>query len=137
VSSNSKRTRAKARARPDANARSLGRGGRIAFGRLRAEYGLTIATFARLLAVSPATAVAWEQGRSQPIAAARARLNKLRQVLKGLARVMRKEYIPRWLQNPNDACKEARASTPLDLLARGDYASIEQTIYFLEAGEPF
>jgi hypothetical protein len=87
--------------------------------------------------VSPAIAAAWEQGGGQPVAAARAKLNKVRQVMKDLARVMRKEYIPTWLENPNDACKEAGASTPLDLLARRNYASIEEMVYFLEAGEPF
>lgn len=76
-------------------------------------------------------------GEGKPDAAGRARLQKVGKVLKGLARVMRKGFIPTWLARPNDACREAGVRTPLDLLEQGDFGTVEQMIYFFEAGEPF
>ena|SRR5947209_6434956 len=111
--------------------------GVVEVGRLRAEYGLSASTLARLLQVSEATLAKWDGGKGQPDADALKRIERAGELLQGLARVMRAGFISTWLESPNDACKEAGGHTPLDLIQRGDYARIEQMIYFFEAGEPF
>jgi hypothetical protein len=54
-------------------------------------------------------------------------------IFHGLGRVMKKDFVVTWLNSPNDACERR---TPMDLLAEGDYETIEDIVYFLEAGEP-
>jgi transcriptional regulator with XRE-family HTH domain len=103
---------------------------------LRADYGLSRASFARMIGVSEVALRRWEEGTGQPDGAAVERFERVGRVLGGLARVMRKPFIPTWLEQPNDACKEVGAGTPLDLLERGDFAAVEDMIFYLESGVP-
>jgi len=100
---------------------------------LRDSYSLNGTTLARMLGVSEPTLTKWHKGSASLDAPAAARVKRLAGILTALARVMKKSFIPTWLTSPNDAC-EGRA--PADLLAQGDYESIEDIVYFLEAGEP-
>src|SRR5437870_12843461 len=84
---------------------------------LRDGYGLSRSTLARMLSVSEATLAKWEKGTAIPDDAVAAKLKRLADILAGLARVMKKRFIPTWLTSPNAAC-EGRA--PVDLLAQGD-----------------
>jgi hypothetical protein len=68
-----------------------------------------------------------------PDAARLASVRKRAGILEGLARVMKKGFILTWLITPNDACA---GRTPADLLAAGDFSTMEDLVYFLEAGEP-
>jgi DNA-binding transcriptional regulator YiaG len=105
--------------------------------RLRAGYGLDCSALARMLGTSEPLLERWQAGEEQPDTAARARIAKVEQLLKRLALVMRHDFIPTWLETPNDACKEAGARTPLDLMERGDYEQIEDMIFYFESGVPF
>jgi len=128
-----KRT-ASVKAVPPARGRRVNAAG---IGQLCRDYGLSRPILARMLGVPQATLAKWEWGADQPNAAGGQRIERVKDILKGFARVMRKDYLPTWVANPNDAAKEAGARTPLDLMEQGDYASIAQMIYFFEAGEPF
>jgi hypothetical protein len=99
----------------------------------RDGYRLDGATLARILGVSELTLARWLKGSGSLDAAAAARVKRLKGILPGLARVMKKSFIPTWLTSPNDACE---GRSPADLLAQGEYEAIEDIIYFLEAGEP-
>ncbi len=103
---------------------------------LRTEYGLSHPTFARILGVPETTLETWEGGREQPSATALEKVEKVRELLAGLARVMRRDFIPTWLETPNDACKEAGARAPQDLMQRGDYDQIADMIFYFESGTP-
>jgi DNA-binding transcriptional regulator YiaG len=99
----------------------------------RDGYRLDGATLARILDVSALTLAKWQKGSISPDTAAAARVKRLEGILAGLARVMKKSFIPTWLTSPNDACERR---SPADLLAQGGYEAVEDIIYFLEAGEP-
>jgi transcriptional regulator with XRE-family HTH domain len=101
----------------------------------RAAYGLSRSTFARAMGASDTTLARWEAGREPP-AAAQTRLEKVAALLHRLSRVMRREFIPTWLETPNDACKEAGVRAPLDWLQRGDDGPLEDAIFYLESGTP-
>jgi hypothetical protein len=80
---------------------------------------------------------AWEQdGDGRLDGAAYGRLGRVARILEGLGRVMRRAFIPTWIVQPNDACKEIGARTPLDLFARGDYEALEDMVWYLESGTP-
>jgi transcriptional regulator with XRE-family HTH domain len=96
-------------------------------------FGLNRPALARALGVSEATLARWEAGREPP-AEARRRLEKVAALLQRLSRVMRREFIPTWLETPNDAYKEAGVRTPLDWLQRGDDGPLEDAIFYLESG---
>jgi hypothetical protein len=99
---------------------------------LRDTYGFSRPLLARMLGVAEATLPRWEKGTT-PSAAGQDRVKRLAGILEGLARVMKKSFIPTWLASPNDACK---GRTPVDVLEAGQYETIEDLVYFLEAGEP-
>ena len=68
-----------------------------------------------------------------PDAARLEKIKRVEEILKGLARVMKKDFIATWLTRPNDACE---GRSPVNFLEEGDYETIEDLVYFLEAGEP-
>lgn len=101
--------------------------------KLRDAYGLDRATLARMVGVSAGTLARWERGVVTPDGARLGKIKRVGQILKGLARVMKKDFISTWLSHPNDACE---GRSPVDFLEEGDYETIEDLVYFLEAGEP-
>ena len=103
---------------------------------LRTDYGLSRATFARLVGVSEALVKRWEEGSETPDAPLLKRIDRVGRILSRLAGVMRKSFIPTWLARPNDVCRELGARTPLDLLERGKYQEVESMLYYLESGLP-
>lgn len=103
---------------------------------LLADYGLNRDIYARMLGVTQARLARWETERKQPNRNLAARLKIISDLLAGLARVMRREFIPTWLVTPNDICKEAGAQTPLDLLEQGNFDQVRDMIYYLESGIP-
>jgi transcriptional regulator with XRE-family HTH domain len=100
---------------------------------LRDVYGLNDKTLARMLGVSEATLAKWQTGATVPDAACLESLNRLARIPKALARVMKKGFILTWLVTPNAACA---GRAPADLLAARDFSTVEDIVYFLEAGEP-
>lgn len=102
---------------------------------LRDDYGVNRATFARMLGVAEATLAEWEESR--PDAPGLRKIKQVEGILKGLARVMQKDFIATWLQSPNDACAELGSRTPVDLMERGDYEALEDMIFYFESGVPY
>src|SRR5665213_93906 len=98
---------------------------------LRASYALSRATLAELLGVADATLANWEI--KAPGAAPLIKIKKVEKILNRLARVMKTDYIPTWLTSPNNACD---GRTPAACLKDGDYQTVEDLVYFLQAGEP-
>jgi transcriptional regulator with XRE-family HTH domain len=102
---------------------------------LRKGFGLSGLALARMIGVSGATLVRWEK-TGKVSAQDRKSLKKVQETLAGLNRVMRKDFIPTWLEAPNEACAAAGGRTPLDLMEKGKYDKIKAMIYFLESGTP-
>lgn len=111
--------------RPDAAPRTL-----------RSAFGLSLTDFSRMTGVPEADLAKWEQGAYPLQVSDRGRIEGVGRILEGLARVMRKAFLPTWLGQPNDACKEAGVPTPLALLERGGYQQVEDMIYYFESGVP-
>src|SRR5437879_6324030 len=101
--------------------------------KIRTACGLSRLNLVQMLGVSKATMAKWERGTATPDAANRYKIKRVGKILQGLGRVMKKNFIATWLSSPNDACEQ---HTPMDLLGKGDYETIEDIVYFLEAGEP-
>ncbi len=103
--------------------------------RIREDYGIDCPIFARLLGVEEATLEGWEK-TGAPLQGWK-KAKKVEKLLAGLSRVMRKDFLPTWLQTPNDACQSAGGRTPIDLMEKGKYQKIEAMIYFFESGTAF
>ena len=104
---------------------------------LRADFGLGLATFAKMTGVPPTVLTRWEQGKAVRLPGeAVGRVGRVGRILEGLARVMRRRFIPTWIEQPNDACKEIGARTPLDIFASGDCETLEDMVWYLESGAP-
>jgi transcriptional regulator with XRE-family HTH domain len=104
---------------------------------LRTDFDLSLATFAKITGVAPKDLARWEQGKAVRLDdEASGRVDRVARILEGLARVMRRTFIPTWMAQPNDACKEMGARTPLELFERGDYETLEDMVWYLESGTP-
>ena len=101
--------------------------------KIRTIYHVSGRRLARLIGVPEATLANWEKGNGKADAASVKRLKKVEALLNRLARVMRRGYIARWLARPNRACG---GDTPLQVLERQDYQTIEDMIFFFESGVP-
>ncbi len=101
--------------------------------KMRTSYGLSHPNLVQMLGVSKTTMAKWERGMSTPDTANRQKIKRLGDILQGLGRVMKKHFIAPWLTSPNHACE---GRTPMNFLGEGDYETIEDIVYFLEAGEP-
>ena len=128
-----------AKAKPDQGGPQTGPGqplpthARRAVSDLRDAYGLSRRLLARMLGVPRAALPKWEKGVAIPDAACLEKVRRVRGILQGLARVMKKNFIAPWLTTPNEACA---GRAPVDLLEKGDYEAVADLVYFLEAGEP-
>jgi uncharacterized protein (DUF2384 family) len=71
----------------------------------------------------------WFAGRSSPTGTRAERLIELSEMTDRLARVMRGEYIPIWLQRPVPVLQNEK---PIELLARGEYHPVADVIADLE-----
>ena len=98
---------------------------------LRAEFGLSQATMARLLDVSLrtlATLEAGQEGRPLP-----RNVQVVRRLLGGLSEVIRPKYLRNWLDEPNE---EFAGLKPLEVIERGEVDRIWEMIYRVGSGEP-
>jgi uncharacterized protein (DUF2384 family) len=97
--------------------------------RMRDMAHLSDGLIAQATGARPSTVRDWLNDRSSPTGARAERLIELSEMVDRLARVMKPEYIPRWLQRPGPVLDDAK---PLDLLARGDYRPVADVIADLE-----
>ena len=104
---------------------------------IRTDFGLALPTFAKMTGIVDNALADWEHNKTVRLdAAVLRRLTRVAGILEGLSRVMRREFIATWVQQPNDACKEIGVRTPLDLFAKGDYGTLEGMVWYLESGTP-
>lgn len=103
---------------------------------MRADFGLTLPMFSRMVHVPTAVLATWEDEDGVLDAEAELRVAQVGAILAGLARIMRRQFIPIWLTRPNDACKEIGVRAPVDLFKRGNYKAVEDMIFYMESGSP-
>jgi hypothetical protein len=103
---------------------------------VRAAMGLDLPTFAKMVHVPVPVLANWEGKDGTLDTEAEDRVTQVGVILAGLARVMRRQFIPTWLARPNDACKEIGVRTPLDLFKRGNYKAVEDMVFYMESGSP-
>ncbi len=110
-------------------ARTRAKGGR---GTFREEYKLTRKTLSKMTGLAERTLASWEEGKTINDAGRRA-LTLTQRLLGQLAEVMKKDFIPEWLEKPNDAFAGLK---PLEVLDRGEVDRLWRLIYFLGSGSP-
>jgi DNA-binding transcriptional regulator YiaG len=99
---------------------------------LRADWGMTLETFARLTGYAVRSITAWEGGTKIGKNAMRT-LTKVQRLREALARVMRPEFIGQWMDTPNPAFGGMK---PLEVWERGEEDRIWAMIFYLESGIP-
>jgi uncharacterized protein (DUF2384 family) len=97
--------------------------------RIRDVAHLSDALIATATGARPSTVRDWFAGRSSPTGKRAERLIELSEMTDRLARVMKAEYIPVWLQRPVPVLHDEK---PIELLARGDYRPVADVIADLE-----
>jgi len=97
---------------------------------VRAEFGLTRKTFARLSGLSERTLATWERG-GEVGEAARRSLTATERLLRELAGVIRKPALPAWLDTPNSGFGGLK---PVEVVERGEADRVWRMIYFLGSG---
>jgi hypothetical protein len=103
---------------------------------VRADFGLSLTAFAKMTGVPAATLAKWEGGTASLGTDARRRIDRVAAILKRLARVMRRSFVPTWIEQPNKVCTELGVRTPLDLFERRDYQALEDMVFSMESGTP-
>lgn len=97
--------------------------------RMRDVAHLSDALIAKATGARPSTVRDWFTNRSSPTGKRAERLIELSEMTDRLARVMKAEYIPVWLQRPVPVLDDEK---PIELLARGDYRPVADVIADLE-----
>jgi DNA-binding transcriptional regulator YiaG len=79
---------------------------------VRTDFDLSLATFAKMTGLTQKALAKWEQDKAVRLdVEAASRVGRVARILNGLARVMQPAFIPTWIEQPNDACKEIGVST--------------------------
>lgn len=100
---------------------------------VRTRFGVTRKVFSRLTGYSERAIAGWEGGKEISESAVR-RLTELDRLFSRLSEVIKAEFIPRWLEIPNDAFNHL---SPLEVIERGEMDRIWQAVYYLESGTPY
>jgi DNA-binding transcriptional regulator YiaG len=97
---------------------------------VRAKFGLPRKLFSRLTGFSERVIASWESGKpmSQPGQRRVMEIERLRDVM---ARVMKPEAIPQWLDTPNKAFDGLK---PLEVVERGEVDRLWKMLFYLESG---
>jgi DNA-binding transcriptional regulator YiaG len=103
---------------------------------IRTDFGLSMPTFSTMVGVPAEDLTRWEADGGVLNAASAARVERVSGIRTRLAGIMRQTFIPTWLEQPNDACKDIGVRAPLDLFENGDYETIEGMIWYVESGIP-
>jgi DNA-binding transcriptional regulator YiaG len=99
---------------------------------LREDFGLTRKLFSRLTGYSERAIAKWEEGETLS-PASKQKMHELARLRTGLQGAIKADYIPEWLQNPNQAFDGLK---PLEVIERGEVDRIWRMIYQLESGVP-
>ena len=100
--------------------------------KVRDGFGVTRKTFSRMTGLSERTLASFESGGSLSDAGLR-RLREMERLQERLARVMKREFIPQWLETPNDGFGGLK---PVEVLERGETDRIWTMLFYLESGTP-
>lgn len=97
---------------------------------LRRKLGLSRKLFSQLTGFSERALAGWESG--QPLSTAgQRRIRELERFQERLAEVVRPEFIPEWLETPNQAFQGLK---PLEVIERGEIDRLWDMIFYLESG---
>jgi DNA-binding transcriptional regulator YiaG len=97
---------------------------------LRAAFGVSRNTFARLLGYSERAIVDWET-RGRPSSSAHQHITEIRRLYDALAAVIDPSSLGAWVQTPNPAFDGLK---PLEVIERGETDRIWRMIFDLESG---
>jgi transcriptional regulator with XRE-family HTH domain len=97
---------------------------------LRAKMDLQRKTFARLTGFSERAIADWERGKPISEAGLR-RLREIERLQDRLAQVVRADFIPQWLETPNQAFEGLK---PLEVIERGQIDRLWRMLFYLESG---
>jgi DNA-binding XRE family transcriptional regulator len=98
----------------------------------RKELGVTQAILARMIGVSTRSIATWERGGPINEAFVR-RLRELERLAAALKKVMRADFIPRWLITPNEGLGNL---SPIETLERGENDRLWRTVFLMGSGLP-
>ena len=99
---------------------------------VRQQLGVTRSKFSRITGLSERTLSSVEGGGEIGEAGLR-RLREIDRLRERLARVMKSEFIPQWLETPNDTFDGLK---PIEVLERGEIDRIWTLLFHLESGTP-
>ena len=99
---------------------------------VRQKFGMTRSKFSRMTGLSERTLASVEGGKQIGEAGLR-RLREIDRLRERLARVMKPEFIPQWLETPNDTFSGLK---PIEVLERGEIDRIWTLLFHLESGTP-
>ncbi len=85
---------------------------------------------ARATGAHETTVRAWLRDKSSPSGVHAERLGELSSIVERLVRVMEASYVPVWMRKPIPLLDDDK---PADVIARGEYRRVSQTLATLEA----
>src|SRR5262245_48237861 len=118
--------------KPAGQAATPGRRAGVPAAQVRDSWGVSRKTFARMAGFSERALAGWEAGEPVGEPSLR-RLRELERLREALARVMRPEFLPQWLDTPNEAFAGLK---PLEVVERGEVDRLWGMIFYLESGVP-
>lgn len=99
---------------------------------IRKRLGLTQDLFARLIGVTQRSIAGWEKGSPMNEISSR-RVKEMGRLADELRKSMKLEYIPTWLQTPNESLG---GLSPLEAMQRGEHDRLWRTVFLLGSGIP-
>jgi DNA-binding transcriptional regulator YiaG len=99
---------------------------------IRKRLGLTQDLFARLIGVTQRSIAGWEKGGPMNEISSR-RVKEMGRLADELRRSMKAEYIPTWLQTPNESLG---GLSPMEAMQRGEHDRLWRTVFLLGSGIP-
>ena len=99
---------------------------------VREKLGVTRSKFSRMTGLSERTLASVESGKQISESGLR-RLREMDRLRDRLARVMKPEFIPNWLDAPNECFGGLK---PIEVLERGEIDRIWTLLFHLESGTP-
>ena len=105
---------------------------RPAVSEIRKSFRLNRKLFSRLVGYSERAVAKWESGIA-PSGAGLQKMNEICRLHQALVEVIKPDFVPHWLQSPNDAFGGLK---PIEVVERGEIDRIWRMVYMLESGTP-
>ena len=120
----------RAAAKPITKARLSSTAASAMVAKVRKSYGLGRKQFAKMTGFSERAIGGWENGAKITEPGLR-RMREVEHLRKALAEIMQSDFIPEWLETPNEAFQGAK---PIEIIERGETGDVWRFIYYLESG---